>query len=168
MDARPLPVALSKPAIPTLPFLTCAPSLLATAVKHFMVCFMQPNGRYLLLFSWVPSFPAMEAVSFLTLPGITCFSVVAEPKQLFPRTPPPEGLAHSKPVSEPGPKHRTRALGELGELCTPGLSTHMAEENEKHSALGFMAMLSVIPGSPSWPCSMLSVKYRVNPQVAMD
>lgn len=103
MDARPLPVALSKPAIPTLPFLTCAPSLLATAVKHFMVCFMQPNGRYLLLFSWVPSFPAMEAVSFLTLPGITCFSVVAEPKQLFPRTPPQRALLIPSQCQSPAP-----------------------------------------------------------------
>lgn len=81
MDARPFPVALSKPAIPTLS-LTCALSLLGIAVKHFMVCFIQPNGRCLLLFSWVPNLPVLEAVSFLTLPGI-CFSVMAEAKQLF-------------------------------------------------------------------------------------
>lgn len=45
---------------------------------------------------------------------------------------------------------------------------HRAEENEKSSALGSVAMLSVIPGSPSWPHSMLSVKNKVNPQAAID
>lgn len=163
MDARPFPVALSKPAIPTLP-LTRTLSLLATAVKHSLVCFIQPDGRYLLLFSWVP---VLEAMPLLTLPEINAFQLWLRLSSSFPE-PPLEGFAPSKPVSELGLRPRAPAVRELGMLCAPGLSVHSAEETEKRSVLGSVAMLSVIPGSPSWSCSMLSVKYKVNLQATID
>lgn len=85
VDARPFPGALSKPTIPTLP-LACALSLLTVAVQHFMVCFVQLTGRYLLLFSWVPKRLVLEAISYPMLLG-TCFLVMPEAKQHLPRNP---------------------------------------------------------------------------------
>lgn len=83
VDARLFPGALSKPAIPTLP-LACALSLLT--VQHFMVCFIQLTGRYLLLFSWVPKLLVLEAISYPILLG-TCFLVMPEAKQHLLRNP---------------------------------------------------------------------------------
>ena len=85
VGASPFPGASSKPAIPTFS-LAWALSLLPVIVQHFMVCFIQLTGRYLLLFSWVPKRLVLEAISYPTLLG-TCFLVMPEAKRHLPRNP---------------------------------------------------------------------------------